>query len=425
VVFLLALFARLNLVLIAGTIRPEQPALFTLIVATAWYRSRLALPSIRPIVPLIVCGAVYLVVLTISSAFVAEEPALSLRMVAWTALSMIGGLVTALLVAGSASRVLPWFSGSAAIIAALGLIGAVGFLLFRLGEPLVAGTDGFYPKVYAFSHEPNLYASLLAAAIPIAAEVWRERPVRRNAAVFALLLLALGVGVTRAAYVGLAVGITVYFVLAFWRSRLSGPVRRMAAATVGFGLVGLIIPVFLMSPYLAGLLTPEGPLIAQYRPDGTTRPPSIPGSRGLEELGTLGYRMGMVVLGLRDMAESPLIGRGAFSFGQRHLEGDGDPAVIAVLPFAVAHDAGLIGFFALFVFLIAMLVRLWRAGRDKLLAGPVAALTGAVVVLLIAYLATTALHFTMTWLIVGSAIGATLPRSPTEEPDPGRQPESS
>ena len=411
VTFLLAVFPWLSIGLSAGSLRPEQPALVTLIAATALYRAHLRLPPVRPLMPLILSAGAYLIVLAISSAVVADEPAASLRMVAWTGLSMVGGLAALLLVAGRASTVLPWLSGTAGVVAILGIVAAIGYTLFFLGDPWVFGTAGLNPKVNAFSHEPNLYASLLGAAIPIAAEVWRVRPSRTAFGILAVLLLAIGLGVTRGAYVGLAVGLVVYFLLAFRRSRLAGRAKRMALSIGVLGIVGFVLPLALVNPFNSGLLV-GGPF---YRLPETLPEfePGLPFG-----LGTLGYRLHQVGLGLQDMAGSPIIGRGAFSFGQRHFEVGGEPAVIAVLPFAVAHDAGVVGLFAMTLFFGLVFVRLWRAGRDKLLAGPVAALTASLAALLVAYLATSALHFATTWILIGSAVGATIATRPIDESTP-------
>ena len=48
-------------------------------------------------------------------------------------------------------------------MAVVGFLGAVLYLLFALGDPLVGGTGSGLPKVYALVYEPNLYASLMAA----------------------------------------------------------------------------------------------------------------------------------------------------------------------------------------------------------------------------------------------------------------------
>ena len=405
VVFLLAAFSRVMLELPLGTMHLEQPALLALILSIVVYRKRLALPSLRSLLPLVVTALVYLGVLTISSTLVAGQPIQSLKLVAWSALSMTGGLAAALIVAGRARAVLPWLAGSASVVATAGIIGAFGYLLFGLGPPLVAGTFTFDPRVSALTFEPNLYASLLAAAIPLAIERWRDRPNISNAAIPSLLLVALGLGVTRSAYIGLAAGLAVYFGLFVYRGGLTRRLRPLVAMIALAGAVGLVLPMLQLDPDRRGLLMP----------DPRPAPPASVDDGPPDELGTLEYRIDMVKLGVDEFAESPLIGRGAYSFGQRHLDPAGNPAVIAIWPLAVAYDSGIIGLAALSTFFVLLGRRLWRAAREPAQLGPVSAFAGSVAVLLVAYLATTALHFAVTWLIIGCAVAATLPRSQSSE----------
>src|SRR5688572_33267013 len=88
VVFMLAAPSGITADLSIGTMRLEQPALAGLILLTIWHRRALELPPIRPLLPIIAAGVIYLATLTASSAFVADDAVASLRLVAWTALSM-------------------------------------------------------------------------------------------------------------------------------------------------------------------------------------------------------------------------------------------------------------------------------------------------------------------------------------------------
>jgi len=407
VCFALSVFSRVYLVLPAGSLRLEQPALIVMILAVIWYRSRLELPPIRQLWPLAATALIYLGALALSSAFVADQPIESLKLVAWSALSMAGGAAAALLVAGHARRLLPWFSGSAVVVAAVGFLGAVLYLLFALGDPLVGGTGSGLPKVYALVYEPNLYASLMAAVIPLALEMFRERPRWRNAAIASLLLIALGLGVTRGAYIGLVAGLVVYFGVLIWRAGVDSVLKRVALIVVAAGLIGLVMPVVFLNPQTAGILLPQT--------SGQPGPGGGGGGASGDELETLEYRLQQVAAGLEDFRESPIIGMGAYSYGQRHLEPTPKqaPAVIAIWPLSVLHDAGVVGLAALSAFFALLGVRVWRATRDAQLLGPAAAFGAAVVVLLVAYLATTALHFAVTWLIIGGALGATLRARPS------------
>jgi hypothetical protein len=401
VVFLLAVFSAARIELPVGALRLEQPALVALLAAVVWHRRRLALPSPRPLLPLIAAAAIFLAVLTVSSAVVADQPAASLRMVAWFALSMAGGFAAALLVAGRAARTLPWLTGATGLVALIGMVIAVAYLLFAVGTPWVVGTHTFSPRISAFTHEPNIYASLLAASVPLAIEQIRLRPAMRHAMVAVLILAALGLGVTRAAYVGLVVGLAVYFVLTVWRGGHARRIARIAAMVALAGVIGLVLPTVLLNPNHAGVLRPIAGAPPPERP--VERP-----DRPRNELGTWEYRMGNVRRGITDLADSPIIGRGAYSFGQRHLDPNGNPDVVAIWPLAVLHDSGVVGLAALLSFFGLYARRAWRAARDPTRGGPATAFGAAVAVLLVAYLATTALHFATTWLIIGAAVGATL-----------------
>jgi hypothetical protein len=417
VVFMLAAPSGIRADLPVGTMRLEQPALAGLIALTIWHRRALELPPIRPLLPIIAAGVVYLATLAASSAFVADDPGASLRLVAWSALSMAGGLAAALLVAGRAARAMPSFSGPAAVVATVGLVSGIGYLLFAVGLPLVGDAATSMPRVNALTLEPNLYASLLAAPIPLALERWRARPSVGALATAAVLLLALGLGVTRGAYLGLAAGLIVLFGSTWLRTRQSAGMRAMAVLVLLVGGAGLVLPKVLLDPAHAGLIS--GPPASGPTPAGS------PTDEPRDELQTLEYRLYRFRQGLDEWQSSPWIGRGAYSFGQRHFDAAGSPDVIATWPILVLHDAGLIGLGGLLALLGLLGVRLWRTAGDSARGPTASAYAAAVVVLLVAYLATTALHFAVTWLIFGGALGATIqwPRgggpAETDESSPG------
>ena len=400
--FMLAALSRVPIELSLGTMRLEQPALAALIALTIWHRRTLDLPALRPLLPLVAAGLVYLGALTASSALVADDPAASLRLVGWSALSMAGGLAAALLLAGRAMRAMAWFSGAAGIVAAVGLLSGVAYLLFAVGRPWVDGAGTDMPRVSAFVFEPNLYASLLAATIPLALERWRARPSLAALAIALVLPLAIGLGVTRGAYVGLLVGLLVYFGLMLRRSNGATRLRVAAVLVVLAGGAGLLLPKVLLDTPHSGLLFGSGV--------------SLPPVNPAVQLETFEYRMERVRVGIDEWSASPWIGRGAFSYGQRHVESSGAPEVIAVWPVAALHDGGLIGLSGLLALLGLLGARLWRATADRPRGPTAAAFAGAGVVLLVAYLATTALHFAVTWLIFGGALASTL-RAPRNDED--------
>ena len=265
------------------------------------------------------------------------------------------------------------------------------------------------PRVYVLTLEPNLYASLLAAAIPLALERWRARPSLAAVGAAAILLLAIGLGVTRGAYIGLAVGLIVYFGLPWLRARQSAGIRAMAVLVLVAGGLGLFLPKLLLDPDRAGVIAEPAPQSTPAPGAPTPRPTETP----RPDLQTLDYRLYRLQIGIAEWQTSPLIGLGAYSFGQHILDAGGRPDVIASWPILVLHDTGLIGLGAFLVLLGLLGLRLWRAAGNSARGPTASAYAGAVAVLLVAYLATTALHFAVTWLIFGGALGATIQMSRT------------
>ncbi len=405
-VFMLAALSGVNLQTPLGTMRLEQPALIGLIALTIWHRKALELPPLRPLLPIIAAGVIYLGTLTLSSVLVAIDPGASLRLVAWTALSMVGGLATALLLSGRAARAMPSFTGPTAVVATVGLLSAIAYLLFAVGRPWVDDPLTDMPRVAAFALEPNLYASLLAAAVPLALERWRARPSLAALAIALVLLLSIGLGVTRGAYIGLGVGLVILFLMTWRRSRQSVGLRAVALIVLVFGGAGLLMPKLLLIEH-AGLIAGRAPITGNPGPKPGPTPTPTANPEG--DLETFEYRMKRVRIGLVDWQESPVIGLGAYSYGQRHIAYT-TPEVISVWPVLVLHDAGLIGLGGFLALLGLLGLRLWRTSSDSV-RGPTAnAYAAAVVVLLVAYLATTALHFAVTWLVIGGALAATIQR---------------
>jgi hypothetical protein len=121
--------------------------------------------------------------------------------------------------------------------------------------------------------------------------------------------------------------------------------------------------------------------------------------------------MERVNLAVGELGQSPLIGFGATSFGQRHPDrynGPG-PDYIAVMGVAVLYESGIVGATALGLGFLFLLWSLWIAARrfaaqnDTGGIGACAAFIAAIACMLVAYQATSAYQFAVNWIIFGAA----------------------
>ena len=410
--FLLASVSRLTIELPFGTMRMEHPAIafaaLALLIERRGSLHRVPRPRQSELAILgLLCG--YLAVLAVSSVLAAPQPLASLRIVAWTGISLVGGVVAYVLVRTEPLRAEAWYRGIAFLLACAGI--AVGAWYLVQGPSDIPGlSSGLVPwrKVYALAWEPNLYASFLAAMAPFAVERLRQRRTIQSAVVVAVILAAIGLGVTRGAYLGLAAGFTVYSIVLLRRRPFGAWVLPIFAV----GSIATIAGVLLSAVILA---TPPGhvpPIDGVPRPGGLNSSPA-PGSAASlaptpvpETPDTIAHRMERVAPALKDLATSPWIGLGANSFGQRHADSSqgGAPDYIAILVVALVYEAGIIGalFFSLAVGLL--LLALVRASRSGWAMGLAAAYLAAIVTLLVAYQATNALVFGLNWLLGGAAL---------------------
>ena len=220
IIFFLASMSRYTVELPLGTMRMEFPAIaFAAIALLIDRRGRWHIERLDLIVLGLVSG--YLVVLTLSSTFVAPQPLASLRIVMWTAISLVGGVVAFVLLRTEPVRAEGWYRGSAFLIACTGI--AVAALYWVQGPSDVPGlSSGLLPwrKVFAYAWEPNIFASFLAAMAPFAVERLRQRQTVRDAVVASVILFAIGFGVTRGAYLGLVAGFVVYGIVLLWRRQM-------------------------------------------------------------------------------------------------------------------------------------------------------------------------------------------------------------
>ena len=121
----------------------------------------------------------------------------------------------------------------------------------------------------------------------------------------------------------------------------------------------------------------------------------------------MAFRLNRVPTALSDLGQSPIIGLGAATFGQRH-EIPGQPGqpgqadYLAILALVTVYESGILGAVALGGGLLLVLWMLFRASKRSV--GPAAAYAGSIVSLLVAYEGTNALFFSFNWLIIGAAL---------------------
>ena len=172
VLFLLASLSGWTIQLPIGNMRLEQPAIAAGLLAMLYARRLPDRATLRRLLPIGIAFAVYMGALTASSFLYSPDRADSFRMVFWTGLSMAGGLLVFLLLLGRDVEGGPrWLRIAGVGQASVGIAVAIAFSL--LGPVIFAGPNpvpGVDGKVFAFSWEPNLYASLIAAVSIFAIE---------------------------------------------------------------------------------------------------------------------------------------------------------------------------------------------------------------------------------------------------------------
>lgn len=431
--FMLASLSRLVVETPIGTMRIEQPAIVLVAVVLVGRGSLRTLRSLSRTEILFVAGlAAYVGALTASSVAQAPQPVDSLRMVAWLVISMVGGAVVYQLARRvPASTVWP-IALTGAAKAVVGLLVATLFLV--LGPTADWGVQealGALPRVHAFTWEANLYASFLAITIPFAIETDRGPHRRLGVAVLVLVVIGLPLGATRGAYLGAAAGIIVYASIRLVLERRPADLLRVGGVVVVAMFVGLFVADVLLPNALERYVadTPPAPA-ASPTPDASGGAPGSGGPASTPRVtpdpiptrgpppstqpypDTISFRLDRVPVALEDLSTSPLIGLGADSFGQRHLDpsqAGNAPDHLAILAIAVVYDSGVIGATSLSLAFLLLLWSGWSSARaaarrgDREHIGLAAAGVGSVIAMLVAYQATAALHFGSTWMIVGAA----------------------
>lgn len=405
ILFLLATPTLFIVDLSVGRLRLEQPAIVAVIAALLVSRLLGRPTPLRPILPIAAAGAVYLGTLGLSSILLAPDQGVSLRLVAWTGLSMAGGVAAYLLTSANAEKAVNWIIAGGVATAVAGILAAVVFYLAGPFTPSigVASAASTLPRVVVWSWEVNLYASYVAAIVPLAFEAFRRRRGPLTGAVLLLLLIGVALGITRGAWLGLAAGLAVSGTVLLLRRIPRASVARAVTVTVAGVAIGLVMAAWLLNPtvQLEHLVAQQPPTV----PGATAAPaPTLRIAAGGTQQ-TVDFRLDHITPALDDWKTSPIIGLGAESYGQRHAEVSGSPAYLNIMALAVLYDSGIVGLVALLVMGLLVARALWRASGDRGRTGLAAAYLGSLAVLLVAYQATNALHFALNWLLLGAALG--------------------
>jgi hypothetical protein len=429
VLLLLSSVSKVTIDVQAGNLRLEQPAIVAAIAAIVVSRSWPRASELKPVLAVVLAFAAYLAVLTLSSVLYAPEFATSARMIIWTAISMAGGAVAFTLLIRAQVSEIGWFTLTGLFHAVVGV--GVAALFLVSGPDNIPGmqvSPGELPKVAALTWEANVFASLLAAMAPFALEQFRSRPSRLTALPAFVIVVGMGLGVTRGAYVGLAVSVLVYLGLLVAR-RIPPPMLKAVTA--------VIVVAFVIAPVAANVLLPlerphppsgspsatgepakpSGPLGtlqpgSTRRPSPTPAPTATPTATSIPTVpvtprpatDTLTFRLNRIPVAVADLERSPLIGLGAATFGQRHaLPGRPDePDYLGILALVTLYETGILGLVSLGGGLAIVLWLLFQASKRR--AGLAAAYAASLVSLLVAYQATNAMFFSLNWLIIGAAL---------------------
>jgi hypothetical protein len=439
ILFLLAAISRLTLETPLGTMRPEMPAIAVVAVvllAGGRFSSLRDLP--RSTVAMTIAFGTFLGALTLSSAFIAPGTSQSLHMVAWFAVSMTGGVVAFVLMRPRPLDALEPFAFGGAAMGFAGILVATAFLVagpgFNIG---IQDPNSIRPRVHALGWETNLYASFLGMCTFLALE--SARGLRRAVGWvgLAIVLIGFALGITRGAYVGLAAGFLAYGVVRLAVEHRPADLPRLGTLAGALLIAGIAASEVLLPNNLERLAagggpgpspsdggqpsTPGGPP-TKPTPTSSAAASATPTRTPLPTLtpdyfpDTLGYRLDRVPVALGDLPDSPLIGFGAESFGQKHPDRSNGPYPdhIAILAVVVPYEAGAIGAAGLAVGFVLLMSSLWRAARrasqaaDWRTVGAAAAFIASLVSILVAYEVTNALQFAANWMVVGAATALTL-----------------
>ncbi len=322
---------------------------------------------------------------TLMSFLRAPEPTASLAIAGWLALDWLI-LVLALSVVEDTEtieRVGSIAAVAAAIVAiALWALSSAGLIAFGTQREPLTGAQA----LYGLSFEANILASTLAIWLFLI--LTGARSTRFRVIAFGLLGTALVLSLTRAAIIGLLLGLAVWALLE-GKVALRMAFRSLAAATAAIAVLSFLAP-SVISPFTTKLAE------AGEFNSGT---------------GQLRVESWTTALGDIHGSTDALLGLGLNTFGQRHL----DPTVpeldrayyLGNLPLEIFYDTGIVGVLLLAGAVVSMRpLRRKRPGRA----------VGLILIFLVCSITTSTFWFGSTWLLIAMALRVRHSRQPAPSP---------
>jgi hypothetical protein len=358
----------------------EALAVVILLVAVISLRRRLVLW------PAILLPFAYVAIETFSTLLNRADWGRGLKLDLLLAIEALIAVGAAYLVRLIDARTLARIIVGAGVLEALAAIVISGlFLVHATNFGVQIDGSTFQCKAYGTMYEANLLASYLGAVLVFLFATRRLiGPSWVQASAAGTITVAIGLTLTRAAWLAILAAVIVLLVL---RAVRRTPTER------GEVVSGVI---------LLGLLAGAAVVVITAANEGICGHPNVVWSQGASITG----RVANQGIALKEWAESPVIGLGTGSVKGK-LVGDQNAPWISSLAIGTLHDTGIIGAIVVTVLIGLLLLGLvrrdrapppdWQFVRDGLAA--------AIVMLLVAFQATTGDLLEFPWVFVGTAVG--------------------
>jgi hypothetical protein len=272
--------------------------------------------------------------------------------------------------------------GAAAVAIVLWMLSSAGLIAFGTQHETLTGA----PAAYGLSFEANILASTMAIWLFLI--LTGARSARFRVLAFGLLGTALVLSLTRAAIIGLVLGLVVWALLE-GKVATGRVLRSLAAAAVAIAVLSVVAP-SVTSPFTKKIAA------------------AVDFSSGTGQLRVQSWD---TALGDIHGAGDALLGLGMNTFGQRHL----DPTVpeldrgyyLGNLPLEIFYDTGFVGVLLILAALATMRpLRREHPGRA----------VGLIVLYLVCSIATSTFWFGSTWLLIAMALHRRTSRQPAPSP---------